>query len=91
MNISKEIHLGSNPSEIADPTDGAGTELPAFRLYQTYQVGKDKANRISQKLYERVFQQVNAGSLASAKPRFVKYVDNFSNNIKAYGEERKYI
>ena len=97
MNVSREIYLGSNPSDISDPADGAGTELPAFRLYQTYHVGKDKAHRICQKLYERVFQQVNNGSLGSAKPRLIKYIERFFVPISNYDEvyehteSRKYI
>lgn len=55
LNISKVVRLGSKAFDLLEPTDGAGVELPLFRLYQTYQVGIDKADRICEKLYKKVF------------------------------------
>ena len=84
----KEIRLGSKVSDLADPTDGAGIELRSFRLYQTYYVGQEKADRICEKLYQRVYKQINDGSLGEAKPLLIRYTEELNEKP---GEKRSWL
>lgn len=89
--VSKVVPIGKI-FQLTDPSDGAGTELREFRLYQTYQVDRSRVDEICQKLYKRVFEKVNTGSLGDAKPRLIKYVQDFSDpSGRTNADERTYI
>lgn len=79
--------------QLRDPSDGAGLELEGFRLYQSYQVQDDRIDKICQKLYEHVSQEVSSGNLGDAKLSLNKYVQEFQNrnSLRTLKDERFYI
>lgn len=89
--VAKVIPVGK-VFQLTDPSDGAGTELQEFRLYQTYQVERSRVHPICQKLYKRVFEQITTGSLGDAKPRLIKYVQQFDGSSgRTITDQRTYI
>ncbi|MFE1747970.1 hypothetical protein [Coleofasciculus sp. H7-2] len=76
LNVSKVVQIGTDKLfQLTDPTDGAGTELPRFSLYQVYPVERSKAEVICQRLYKQVFEKINTGSLGDSKALLIKYVE----------------
>lgn len=93
MFSTSKVSLGRFP-KLTDPSDGAGIELPGFKLYHSYRVGKDRVNSLCNKLYEHVFSQITAGSLGEARARLIKYVDSDGEQTRIEGDyryERTYI
>ncbi|MGI0493221.1 hypothetical protein ACN4EG_15670 [Alkalinema pantanalense CENA528] len=91
LHISKTISIGTNLFQLSDPTDDAGTELPNFSLYQIYPVKRSKVEAISHKLYSRVFEKINGGSLEDAKVSLTKYEYVALENHAVCKDERVYI
>jgi hypothetical protein len=79
LRFSKEVYISGDLFGQADPADGAGLEVPAFRLYQTYEVEQKKAKEICGNLYRYVFKKVSSGGLSDTKILLIKYVESFTD------------
>ncbi len=84
LDISKVVHIGTELFQIADPTDGAGRELPQFSLYKVYSVERSEIEVICQKLYKQVSEKINAGSLGDSKALLINYVDMRVRDKRTY-------